>query len=260
MSAEAVGWAFRNSPYRGVPLLVHLALADVTNDVHDNELWMRTDRLAAKARCDSGTARKAILRMIDDGYLALLEDNSPRHRASRYRFLTPDSVAPETRPTDSVAPETRHGRAVDPTAVAPETRPIENSRVRTQGELENTVRDAFEEFWAAWPRKAGKRAALAAWLSAKKRGNTPETIHAGLAPWVAYWRVRAEHEGVGAVERFIPHASTWLNQDRWVDRPPAYAPARSRREAQMDGIDALVDALPASLFAGQSLPEIGAGS
>ncbi len=87
MSAEAMGWAFRHSPYRGAKFDVHLAIADSVNDQHGNDLWITQGRLAEKARVSRDAANKAMKALVADGFLELLEDNSARGRANRYRFL-----------------------------------------------------------------------------------------------------------------------------------------------------------------------------
>lgn len=81
-----------------------------------------------------------------------------------------------------------------------------------------TIMDWFEQFWLAYPRKVGKPAAKKAFKSAMKRAGI-EAIAEGLGRWVEYWEDRSEPE-------FVPHPSTWLNQDRWDDHPPA--PSRSK--------------------------------
>jgi hypothetical protein len=75
---------------------------------------------------------------------------------------------------------------------------------------------AFETFWLAYPRKAGKRAALKCWDGATKRAGGAEAIMAGLAGH----RFQSE-------ERFIPHPATWLNRDQWLDVQAPQQPAKS---------------------------------
>lgn len=73
----------------------------------------------------------------------------------------------------------------------------------------------FEEFWDRYPRKVGKPLARSRWLAAvKKKGVTPKLIMAGLDAWLrsGQWR--------GREIEYIPHPSTWLNQERYND-PPA---------------------------------------
>lgn len=64
---------------------------------------------------------------------------------------------------------------------------------------------SFDEFWAIYPRKIGKGQALKAFRAALKKTDA-ETITAAVKsyPWPS------ERE-------FIPHASTWLNGERWAD-------------------------------------------
>ena len=51
MSAEATGWVWRHSPWKGehAKFLLHLAVADVVNDAHGNEFWMSQANLAEKS-------------------------------------------------------------------------------------------------------------------------------------------------------------------------------------------------------------------
>lgn len=70
----------------------------------------------------------------------------------------------------------------------------------------------FETFWAAYPRRVGKRKALTAWRNATKRA-TPETILAGAK--------RLASDPNLPEERYVPHPTTWLNRDGWDDAPQA---------------------------------------
>ena len=71
----------------------------------------------------------------------------------------------------------------------------------------------FDAFWLAYPRKAGKRAALKGWAGAVTRAGGASAIMAGLASH------RFAHE-----ERYIPHPSTWLNRDQWLDEHDSFDP------------------------------------
>ncbi len=70
--------------------------------------------------------------------------------------------------------------------------------------------DGFAEFWAAYPRKIGRKAALKAWQHADDRPPLADILAAiERAKASAAWR---KDNG-----QFIPHPSTWLNQGRWAD-------------------------------------------
>lgn len=70
----------------------------------------------------------------------------------------------------------------------------------------------FDEFWAAYPRKAGKAAARRMWERVMKDHLlTPAEVIDGAR------RYAAEREGQD--QQFTAHASTWLNAGRWADEP-----------------------------------------
>jgi len=77
----------------------------------------------------------------------------------------------------------------------------------------STVDYYFERFWAAYPRRIAKPVAERSFRNAMEAGVNPQVMAAGLQAWIAYW----QHENR---PQFIPHPSTWLNQQRWNDEPP----------------------------------------
>jgi hypothetical protein len=82
--------------------------------------------------------------------------------------------------------------------------------------------DRFDDFWTAYPRKTAKGAARAAWTKAIKKDVASSIIESALA-----FSLDPNRD-----ESFTPHASTWLNQERWLDGPlPLRAPKAGVREA-----------------------------
>ncbi len=72
--------------------------------------------------------------------------------------------------------------------------------------------DDFEQFWLAYPKKVGKKAARVAWRNASDRPGLPSILEAvSLARRSQQWM---KENG-----QFIPHPATWLNQGRWSDQP-----------------------------------------
>jgi uncharacterized protein YdaU (DUF1376 family) len=74
--------------------------------------------------------------------------------------------------------------------------------------------DAFEAFWKSYPRKASKLASSKAYSKALARigGDDPQAfLLAALETAKRGW----------TDERFTPHASTWLNGERYNDAPPS---------------------------------------
>jgi len=75
----------------------------------------------------------------------------------------------------------------------------------------NGLRERFDEFWKAYPRKIGKDAAWRAW---QKRRPDAE-LHTLMLRAIA--RQKTWPQWVKDGGQFIPHPSTWLNQGRWQD-------------------------------------------
>ena len=72
--------------------------------------------------------------------------------------------------------------------------------------------DTFEQWWSMYPVKVGKATARKAYRKAALR-------HDDLTGKLqAYLQHRARHEDQGWLPN-IPHPTTWLNQERWDDRP-----------------------------------------
>lgn len=92
----------------------------------------------------------------------------------------------------------------------------------------------FETFWKAYPRKVGKRAALAVW---KTLNGTRPTVEA----LVASVKAHAESEEWRADGgRFIPYPVTFLRQGRWEDELDATpGGAVKRRAPSADDLEAL---------------------
>jgi hypothetical protein len=90
VSAEAVGYVYRHSPYEGATFQVHLAIADSVNDQNRNEFFMRLHRLADKARVTRQSVSRAVGRLLEDAFLVMVAEGGGRGRPARYRFAFPE--------------------------------------------------------------------------------------------------------------------------------------------------------------------------
>jgi hypothetical protein len=85
-----------------------------------------------------------------------------------------------------------------------------------QSREETDSRDAeFEGFWEVYPLKAGKKDARAAFLKARKKIEFTDLL-------AAVRRIPAPSD-----PKYYPHASTWLNGERWNDAPPSKLTAQA---------------------------------
>ena len=69
----------------------------------------------------------------------------------------------------------------------------------------------FDEFWAAYPKKVGKKAALASWKKVKPDTELFDKIMTAIERAKATWQWQRENG------RYIPNPKTWLNEGRWDD-------------------------------------------
>jgi hypothetical protein len=71
----------------------------------------------------------------------------------------------------------------------------------------------FARFWAVYPNKTGKAAALKAWQKHKPSETLTDMI-INAVERQKHWPTWTRDNG-----RFIPNPATWLNQGRWDDQP-----------------------------------------
>ena len=97
------------------------------------------------------------------------------------------------------------------------------------GDIEPNHDVDFSRFWNEYPRKVAKQAALVAWRRLRPSPSLQVQIYDALDWQRASWKE----------DRFIPHASTWLNQRRWEDERPK----ATRRFSSFVGDDELSNLL-----------------
>lgn len=86
-----------------------------------------------------------------------------------------------------------------------------------------TTLERFEDFWKLYPRKTAKAPAKKAWAKAVKTDKQATEIIAALNKQIIHKQLDPERA------QFCPHASTWLNQERWTDElVPVVVPPRGR--------------------------------
>ena len=85
MSIKWMDRIWSDSPYDGARLLLHLAMADHAND--EGWFYAGQNSLARKARCSVEYVRQCVLRMVEDGTLAIERKGNSKGRATEYRLL-----------------------------------------------------------------------------------------------------------------------------------------------------------------------------
>lgn len=85
MSIRAMSWVWDNSPYEGVGLLVHLALADFADD--SGLCWPSQKRIADKCKSSERHVRRIIKEMMIDGQILLVEKSNGVTTNNKYRLM-----------------------------------------------------------------------------------------------------------------------------------------------------------------------------
>ncbi len=130
-----------------------------------------------------------------------------RASTSKYPEPTDDNTCIQMKTDDS--------RCKQVLADVPDTRysylDTRNSNLDTRNSARDRAEcDRFDDFYAVYPRKVSKQAALKAWRALKPNDALVETI-------IADVKRRLETEWRGKDMQYIPHPSTYLNQRRWED-------------------------------------------
>jgi hypothetical protein len=115
VSGEGTGYVWKYSPFEGATLLVHLALGDIANDAHHDELWLSVGSIAKKARLSRSTVSVALKTLCDRGYLVLLESGQERRKPSRYWMRT----SPESEQGQIAQPESGLDRPGERSSTSP---------------------------------------------------------------------------------------------------------------------------------------------
>lgn len=99
------------------------------------------------------------------------------------------------------------------------------------GNEQCSLSDTFEDFWRLYPRRVGKGAAKRAWEKLAPPLQRRVVVILGE-------RIQSDPEWMHAMRRrdlrYIPHPSTWINQERWEDEYPT-VPAAGQTNAAYIG-------------------------
>ncbi len=146
------------------------------------------------------------------------------------RWRHPGPVAECPRCNPDIARSSQGAITPDRTATPPGSPESESeSEKSTVRQPRVSTPSGFDAWWASYPRKEGRGAALKAYTKAVKDA-TVEDLAAGLDRARADWTRRK-------VERqFIPHAATWLNRRGWEDELDTSTPDRDSPWVIVDGV------------------------
>jgi hypothetical protein len=210
--------------------LTALAIADVVNDMHDNQFYGSLPRLADKIGASRESVRKAVAHLVAAGVITLVREVDGR--ATIYRWTWPNPAARLGGTHQDVEGGTHQDVSRPPTKTSRADTNV-NTKTETQGDTQPPAAPRvdtdheFAAFWSLYPRKVAKPEAEARWrkimrpLTDTARRLTASTILQGVEAWNVYWTARNEPE-------FVPFPATWLNRRSWEDTVPVHTPSTAR--------------------------------
>lgn len=194
--------------------MVLLALADAASD--EGVTWIalrskREDKLDLMKKCSLSdrAIQAAIKRLCEAGYLAREERPG---RGVIYK-VTPERGSAPTPEAASPPPERGSGA---PEGGSGNPSLNHQSTVNLFGGAED-----FETFWRAYPNKKAKPRAEKAFIRAIKKTNLATML-------AAVERAKASPKWTKSGGEFIPHPSTWLNDEGWNDAESVEPPKPER--------------------------------
>lgn len=104
-----------------------------------------------------------------------------------------------------------------PVTAAPVPVPVPKDQERLSDPKPTNYTPEFEAWWQVWPRREAKAIASKAHAKARRKASQAELV-AGVHRYVDLLSLQPN--------RPVCHASTWLNQERWLDEPQIAAVGR----------------------------------
>lgn len=211
MSIKATNWAFDQQLKPG-PKILLLAIADAADD--DFLCFPSVEHLTRKATMSRATVFRTLEFLEEHGYLVRSQryaDNG-RRRSTLYRVNVGSQIE-----TEGSQPETGEGLTGETGEGLSGETPITLNHQKESSEGYRPVDELFEDWWSGVWKKDGKAAARKAFL--KVIQSVPfATLSTARDAQCALYREE------GTIKRFMCHASTWLNQERWENEELRTAP------------------------------------
>lgn len=183
--------------------LVYIALASRVND--EGRCWPSRKTIAKDAGVALSTVTLALAELRSANLVTwdqqLADDGTPCGSST---YALTGVTATRSGVTVSQSPPDRH-TATGVTV----TRSLNKTQFKKTHE-QGAIDDRFDEFWAVYPKRQGKKPAQLAWAKALKTTDA-DAIIAGAKTYAA--------QVAGKDPKFTKYAQGWLTAERWTDEP-----------------------------------------
>lgn len=166
-------------------------------DISDDGCWASNEYLATFCQCSIPKVASAVSKLVDLGYIKRESFDGRRRKLksclSFFRRQTYKNYKADLKKVDA------------------NNTTINQEIIHTPRKSAKTVfTDGFDEFWAVYPKKDAKQAAVKAWMKLKPDDELKQAIIAGVQRDIdGRWK--------GAERRYIPNPASYLNGGRWED-------------------------------------------
>lgn len=161
--------------------------------------------LADRADKDTGQCWPSLARLCEDTEMSMATVTRRLHYLEEHRFIQREQRDQKSTLYTLSLTERPLSLAERTPSLSQRDEPI----TMNLSENNKSMLIDFEEFWQVYPRKVGKGQARLAFKTALRKATKDELVSAA----------SAYAESVRSTEQnFIPHASTWLNGERWLDQ------------------------------------------
>jgi len=191
---------------------------------------VRSSQLAAETTEGRDAIRTALNELQNCGYLKM-----ERVRLENGQFTTIQVVYDVPLEPHEV-PQQASGNQASGNQASVFQASLEVTRINTEKkrDIYSASEDAWNKFWAVYPRKKDKQAALKAWKKALKTGCDPQQIIDGA---IRYAEERSTED-----PQYTKYPASWLNAGSWenqADQPSA--PKATARTAQVDRVQTALE-------------------
>ena len=196
MSFEAVNWAWKQKHMTPWEKLVLLALADRHNP--DHGCFPSLSKIVDDTEISRSTVRRCLKQLEQKGLITVQENMRANGSQTSNLYHLHIGSPPGSQ---------RH-----PPRVTLDTPPVSQgtplNQVINKPVSDNLSDHCFDQLWALYPKKKAKGRAKASYLKAVRKSEFA-LIHGRLEAYVRSIQ--------GQDLQYVPHLSTWLNDERWDD-------------------------------------------
>lgn len=234
MSLDAMVWVLENSEERLGRRLVLLALADTANSSGEST-FPSQETLARKARLSVRQVRRALIDLSNAGAIEYV--GLSRYGTDEWRVLMPDKLSDADKSNSAggqIGSEDRTNATGSRSEMSDKQsskqlpkqsgKPATSSKP-SSSKTKKDIPAGFAAFWDRYPRRIGRQEAIDAYAKRLDEVGAP-TLLDGLDRWKAHWQAEETEE------KFIPHASRWLNRGDFATPPPKPTRPFTQTEAE----------------------------